>query len=159
MTFPQCGGRVPLDTCGERPGPSFSEGRVIKGRGLGLQNKNIANPRRFAPHPPLSRHDNIIRNTGRDFRGDFYPPRTWIATEFVFSSLHAPAFRFNTYIVCFGINRRELTGTCCFEFDQKRRPDSKRLFLCTFCFYFMVPAFTHPSPLPDVDKVVHAPPF
>ena len=24
---------------------------------------------------------NIIRNTGRDFRGDFYPPRTWIATE------------------------------------------------------------------------------
>ena len=46
----------------------------------------------------------------------------------------------------------ELTRTCCFEFDRKRQPDSKRLFLRTFCFYFMVAGFTYLSSLPEVDK-------
>ena len=46
----------------------------------------------------------------------------------------------------------ELTQTCCFEFDRKRRPGGKRLFLRTFCFYFRVARFTHRSPLPEVDK-------
>ena len=32
----------------------------------------------LSPHPVV---DNIIRNTERDFRGDFYSPRPWIATE------------------------------------------------------------------------------
>ena len=53
-----------------------------------------------------------------------------------------------------GVSGREmeLTKTCCFEFDQKRGADSKRLFLRTFCFYFMVVGFTYLSPLPEVDN-------
>ena len=46
----------------------------------------------------------------------------------------------------------ELTRTCCFEFDRKKGPDSKRLFLLTFCFYFRVAGFTYFSPLPEADK-------
>ena len=37
-------------------------------------------------------------------------------------------------------------------FSQKRGPDSKRLFLRTFSFYFMLAWFTHRSPLPKVDN-------
>ena len=37
--------------------------------------------------------------------------------------------------------------------DLKRGPGSKRLFLCTFCFYFMVAGFTHLLPIPEVDKL------
>ena len=48
----------------------------------------------------------------------------------------------------------ELTLTCCFEFERKRRADSKQLFLHTFCFYFMVAGFTYLSPLPEVDNKV-----
>ena len=57
--------------------------------------------------------------------------------------------------VCLGVSGREmeLTRTCCFEFDQKRRPDSKRLLLRTICFYFMVAGFTYLSLLPEVDKI------
>ena len=47
----------------------------------------------------------------------------------------------------------KLTRTCCFEFDRKRAPDSKRLFLCTFCFYFRVAGFTYWSLHPMVDKL------
>ena len=46
----------------------------------------------------------------------------------------------------------ELTHTCCFEFDRKRRAGGKRMFLHTFCFYFMVAGFTYWSFHPEVDK-------
>ena len=49
----------------------------------------------------------------------------------------------------------ELTRTCCFEFDGKRGPGSKQLFLHTFCFYFMVAGFTYLSSLPEVHEIVH----
>ena len=48
----------------------------------------------------------------------------------------------------------ERTQTCCFEYDRKRGPGGKRLFLRTFCFYFMVAGFTYLSPLPEVDKLL-----
>ena len=46
----------------------------------------------------------------------------------------------------------ELTRTCCFEFDRKKGPESKQLFLHTFCFYFRLVGFTYLLPLPEVDK-------
>ena len=54
--------------------------------------------------------------------------------------------------VCLGVSGREteLTRTCCFGFDRKRRPDSKRVLLPTFCFYLRVVWFT---PLPRFSQV------
>ena len=46
----------------------------------------------------------------------------------------------------------ELTRTCCFGFDRKRRPGGKVSFLCHINVYFMVACFTHQSPHPLVDK-------
>ena len=46
----------------------------------------------------------------------------------------------------------ELTRTCCFEFDRKRRPGCKVSFLRNIPFYFMVAGFTYWSLHPVVDK-------
>ena len=46
----------------------------------------------------------------------------------------------------------ELTRMCCFEFNRKRGPDGKRLFLRTFRLYFRLAGFTNLMPLPEVDK-------
>ena len=47
----------------------------------------------------------------------------------------------------------ELTRTCCFEFDRKRRPGGKDSFLCHICVYFRVAGFTYWSLHPEVDKI------
>ena len=46
----------------------------------------------------------------------------------------------------------ELTRTCCFEFDWKRRPGDKVSFLRNIPFYFSLAGFTYLSPLSEVDK-------
>ena len=46
----------------------------------------------------------------------------------------------------------ELTQMCCLEFDRKRGPGGKLLFLRHIRFYFMVAWFTHLSPLPEVNN-------
>ena len=77
------------------------------------------------------------------------------AGEFDFTiETHSPVFRFNTYIVCLAYtdSEMELTRTCCFEFDRKKRPGGKVSFLCHICVYFGLAGFTHLSPHPQVDK-------
>ena len=57
--------------------------------------------------------------------------------------------------VCLGVSGREmeLTRTCCFEFDRKKRPGGKVSFLRHICVYFRLAHFTSLSLLPQVDKL------
>ena len=45
----------------------------------------------------------------------------------------------------------------CFVFDRKRPAGGKRLFLYTFCFYFMVAGFIYFSLLPEVNNLCSTP--
>ena len=79
------------------------------------------------------------------FRTEMHTVRAWRILDHYFN-------------VSCGINRREmeLTRTCCFEFDRKRGPGSKVLFLRHIRFYFRVARFIHRSLLPEVDKILEA---
>ena len=99
-----------------------------------------------------------MRNLGPDNGCSVFSDSKHPVSSFVRSRIttRPPVFRFNNYIVCFGVNQREmkLTRTCCFEFDRMLRADSKRVLLSTFCFYFMVACFTHRSLHPEVDNII-----
>ena len=47
-----------------------------------------------------------------------------------------------SFALAYTNSEMELTRTCCFEFDRKRRPGGKVLFLRNIPFYFRLAGFT-----------------